>query len=148
QSRSTNVNSGIHRLTISNHESRALPSSALQPISAARHDLRVAGIAGSRLRIGAIQLTTHHGRWRGWAVGRDLGAGLGDEWSQLGAHKPPSLKSPRIPAKGAASRGRRYPSPIGGTTRSPIRASASANVCWTQLPSAPLAMFSFAAISW
>jgi hypothetical protein len=53
----------------------------------------------------------------------------------------------RNPAVGDTSLGRRYRSPIGGITKFPIKASASAKVCWMQLPSARLAMFSFAAIS-
>jgi hypothetical protein len=59
----------------------------------------------------------------------------------------PSLYSPRIPGVGDTSRGRRYPSPIGGITEFPIKALGSAKVCWMQLPSAPLVIFSFAAIS-
>jgi len=59
----------------------------------------------------------------------------------------PSLNWPRIPARGAASLGARYPLPMGGITRSPINASASAIVSWIQLGSAPAAMFSFAAIN-
>jgi hypothetical protein len=113
----------------------------------ARSDVRVAGISDPGYAF-TIRLITHHGRWRGSGCCRGAGwRGGGEPLSQLGAHKLPSLYSPRIPAVGDTSRGRRYPSPIGGITRSPIKASASANVCWIQLPSAPLAMFSFAAIS-
>lgn len=94
-----------------------------------------------------VYLRTHG---RGWGSGCCRGSGWrggGEPLSQLGAHKLPSLYSPRIPAVGCTADGRRYPSPTGGITRSPINASASAKVCWMQLPSAPLAMFSFAAIS-
>ena len=81
------------------------------------------------------------GRARGVAVGGGLPC------SQDGAHNIPSLYWSRVSARADTSLGARYPSPTGGTTRSPIKASASAIVCWMQLASAPLAMFSFAAIN-
>lgn len=81
---------------------------------------------------------------RGCSVG--LGGGL-ESSSHSGAHKSPSLYSPRVSTRASTSLGDKNPLPTGGTTRSPIMASASDNVCWIQLPSAPLAMFSFATIS-
>ena len=80
----------------------------------------------------------------GCSVG--LGGGL-ESSSHSGAHKSPSLYSPRVSTRASTSLGDKNPLPTGGITRSPIIASASDNVCWIQLPSAPLAMFSFATIS-
>ena len=56
---------------------------------------------------------------------------------------------PRCKGRGFAHKksGGRWPLPTGGITRFPIKPSTAASVCATQLPSAPLAMFSFAAIS-
>jgi hypothetical protein len=89
-----------------------------------------------------------YGVGRGAAVGRARGVGPGDGLpSQDGAHKKPSLYWSRVSASADTSLGARYPVPIGGITKSPINASASAIVCWIQLASAPLAMFSFAAIN-
>ena len=80
---------------------------------------------------------------RGVGVGRVNGAGE----PQCGLHKKPVLYCVRVLTKPATSLGSRNPLPTGGTTRSPMKASRSANVCSIQLPSAPLAMLSFDAIS-
>jgi hypothetical protein len=89
-------------------------------------------------------------RGRGAGLGRNRGVGVGVVLppSHAGAHMPPSLNRPRRPARLATSLGARYPSPIGGITKSPINASAAAIASWIQLGSAPAAMFNFAAINW
>src|ERR1700757_3810357 len=78
------------------------------------------------------------------AIGVAVGGGVS---SHVGAHSMPSLYWPRVSARADTSLGARYPSPTGGTTRSPIKALASSIVCWMQLVSEPLAMFSSAAIN-
>jgi hypothetical protein len=109
------------------------PASPDLPISGSSHYSFQCGRGGGGCRSGC-----------GCSVG--LGGGL-ESSSHSGAHKSPSLYSPRVSTRPSTSLGDKNPLPTGGITRSPIIASASDNVCWIQLPSAPLAMFSFAAIS-
>src|SRR5262245_20971585 len=88
------------------------------------------------------------GRGTGFGCDRRGGTGGGDPFSSHdGAHKSPSLYSPRVSASVDTSRGDKNPLPTGGITRSPIKAFASVIVCWMQLPSAPLAMFISVVIS-
>lgn len=80
---------------------------------------------------------------RGVGVGRVGGFVL-----HGGAHNAPSLYSVRASTCGDVTLVERNPLPTGGTTRFPIKASTSCSFSWIQLASAPLAILSFAAISW
>src|SRR5262249_38673345 len=75
------------------------------------------------------------------------GGGTGAGGLQDGLHRKPSLYCVRVIRKPCTSLVSRNPSPTGGTTKSPIRASTPANVSSMQRACAPAAKFSFAAIS-